>query len=245
MTTPLLIQFLLCPIVLVSLLWVTAPYGRHFQPGWGPCLPNRLAWFVMELPAVVVIAALVLADPAGRTAIAWVPLLLWQCHYAYRTVLFPALMRASGKTFPLLLVGFAVAFNVLNGYNNAGALLANASAGSPLLTAHFWAGTAIFTAGFALHTHSDGIIRGLRRSGESGYRVPRGGMFRWVSSPHYLGEIIQWSGWAILTWSLAGLAFALFTVCNLAPRAIANHAWYRDRFPDYPGERRILVPGVF
>ena len=48
-----------------------------------------------------------------------------------------------------------------------------------------------------------------------------------------------------MTWSLAGLAFALFTACNLAPRAIANHRWYRQQFPDYPPRRRILVPGIF
>ncbi len=144
-----------------------------------------------------------------------------------------------------MLVLFAVAFNVLNGYNNATGLLASASAGASLFTPHFWVGTGIFAAGFVMHAHSDHIIRRLRKPGESGYRVPEGGMFRWVGSPHYLGEIIQWSGWAILTWSLAGLAFALFTFCNLAPRAIANHAWYRDRFPDYPGERRILIPGIF
>jgi steroid 5-alpha reductase family enzyme len=110
---------------------------------------------------------------------------------------------------------------------------------------HFVLGMLVFVAGFLLHVHSDRIIRNLRRPGEAGYRIPQGGMFRWVSSPHYLGEIIQWTGWAILTWSWAGVAFALFTFCNLAPRAISNHRWYRERFAEYPDRRRILVPGLF
>ena len=225
MPLPLLIQFLLCPTVLIALLWVSAPYGRHHRPGWGPVLANRSAWFWMELPAVLVIAALVLSRPETQTPVVWIPLLLWEIHYLYRTLLFPALMRPGERSFPALLVLFAVAFNVLNGYNNAEALIAAGATGAPFPTTHFLAGTAVFTAGFVLHVHADHVIRNLRRPGETGYRIPHGGGFRWVSSPHYLGEIIQWTGWAILTWSAAGLAFALFTFCNLAPRALSNHRW--------------------
>jgi len=58
----------------------------------------------------------------------------------------------------------------------------------------------------------------------------------------YLGEIVEWTGWAVATWSLAGLAFALYTAANLAPRALSHHAWYRARFPEYPPSRRALVP---
>jgi 3-oxo-5-alpha-steroid 4-dehydrogenase 1 len=177
--------------------------------------------------------------------VAWVPLLFWCGHYAYRTFVFPALMRPSNRTFPAQLVLFAIAFNVLNGWNNAAALQENAAHGTPLLTYHFGAGGMIFVVGFAMHAHSDAIIRGLRPPGGSGYRVPIGGLFRWVGSPQYLGEIVQWTGWAIMTWSLAGLAFALFTFCNLAPRALSNHRWYREKFPDYPPNRKALIPGVF
>ena len=48
-----------------------------------------------------------------------------------------------------------------------------------------------------------------------------------------------------MTWSLAGLAFVLFTFCNLAPRALANHRWYRERFADDPPERKVLLPGIY
>jgi len=240
-----LIQFLLCPLVLASLLWVTAPYGRHYRSGWGPRLPNRTAWMLMELPALLVISTLVLLSPVHNQPQAWIPLCFWAFHYSYRTFIFPALMQPSEKTFPALLVIFAIAFNSLNGYNNAAALIGAGEHPTPLLSAHFLIGTAIFLAGFILHFHADRTIRRLRQPGETVYRVPNGGLFRWVSSPNYLGEIIQWTGWAVMTWSLAGLAFALFTFCNLAPRAISNDRWYRKHFADYPAERRILVPGIF
>lgn len=245
MSVPLLTQFILCPIVLLSLLLTTAPYGRHHRSGWGPCLPARGAWFLMELPALLVVPGLVLNSPVREVAAAWLPALLWFLHYGYRTLVFPALMRTSGRTFPALLVGFAIGFNLLNGYNNGTALIANGHAGASTSSIHFLAGALIFGVGFAVHCQADHVIRTLRKPGESGYRVPRGGLFRWVSSPQYLGEIIQWTGWAIMTWSLAGLAFALFTACNLAPRAISNHRWYQERFTDYPADRKILIPRIF
>lgn len=245
MNLPLLIQFLLCPVVLVSLLWTTAPYGRHYRPGWGPVLPARRAWFLMELPALLLLPGIVFSSTVSDIPAAWIPASLWATHYAYRTLLFPALMRPSGKTFPALLVGFAIAFNLLNGYNNGSALIAAGLQGAAVSAPHFLGGAVLLVSGFAIHFHADRTIRRLRKPGESCYGIPRGGMFRWVTSPHYLGEILQWVGWAILTWSLAGLAFALFTACNLLPRAISNHRWYRQQFADYPRERRVLVPYLF
>ena len=70
-------------------------------------------------------------------------------------------------------------------------------------------------------------------------------MYRWISCPNYFGEIIEWIGWAIATWSLAGLAFALWTAANLVPRAYSHHQWYRESFTDYPPERKALVPRLW
>jgi 3-oxo-5-alpha-steroid 4-dehydrogenase 1 len=69
-------------------------------------------------------------------------------------------------------------------------------------------------------------------------------MFRYVSSANYTGEIILWCGWAMMSWTLAGLTFAIFTISNLAPRALSHHRWYRDTFPDYPKDRKALIPGL-
>jgi 3-oxo-5-alpha-steroid 4-dehydrogenase 1 len=240
-----LLQFLLCPLVLISLVRITAPYGRHFVSGWGPAMPNRLAWFAMELPALVVIGLCLVMSGEKLTPIALVPWMMWSFHYGYRTFVFPALMRPSGKSFPILLVFFAVAFNTLNGFNNSQALVANVQQDSGLLSFNFLLGCVLFVAGFCLHFQSDRIIRNLRTDDFSGYRIPQGGWFRWISNPNYLGEMIQWAGWAILTWSWAGLAFAIFTLCNLAPRAIANHHWYLEKFPNYPTQRKVLIPGIY
>ena len=80
------------------------------------------------------------------------------------------------------------------------------------------------------------MLRTLRAPGERGYKIPRGGLYRFVSAPNYFGELVEWSGFALAAWSPAALVFVVWTAANLAPRAWANHRWYRRTFPDYPPE---------
>ena len=40
-------------VVLIVLQLVSAPYGRYSRDGWGPKIGNRLAWFVQEIPALL------------------------------------------------------------------------------------------------------------------------------------------------------------------------------------------------
>ena len=44
-----------------ALFFVSAPYGKHSRPGWGPRLSSKLAWIVMETPAVLVPPGMLLA----------------------------------------------------------------------------------------------------------------------------------------------------------------------------------------
>ncbi len=106
-------------------------------------------------------------------------------------------------------------------------------------------GVVLFLAGFAVNQHSDAILRRLRAPGDTGYRIPRGGGFGLVSCPNYSGELVEWLGWAILTWSPAGLVFFLWTAANLVPRARSHHRWYHEHFPDYPLERTSVVPFLY
>ena len=84
----------------------------------------------------------------------------------------------------------------------------------------------------------------MRAGSPQEYLIPQGWLFRFISSPHYFGEIIEWGGWALATWSIPGLAFFIFTFANLFPRAIASHKWYRETFKDYPADRKAVVPFI-
>ena len=96
-----------------------------------------------------------------------------------------------------------------------------------------------------INIHSDNILFSLRKKRKSGYKIPYGGLFKWISCPNYFGEIIEWVGWAIATWSLAGLSFAVWVIANLVPRSRSNHQWYIENFEKYPKDRKILIPKIW
>ncbi len=235
----------LAAVTFAALLRVSAPYGRHARPGFGPTLPARAGWLLMESPALVWFSAVTLAGRHRGEAAPLALAVLWLAHYLHRGVVHPLRMRAAGKRMPLLVAALGFGFQVLNGWLNARWIshlgdYPAAWLGDP----RFLGGAALYASGFAVNRAADRRLVRLRAPGEGGYRIPRGGLFERVSCPNYLGEIAQWAGWALATWSLAGLAFAACTFANLAPRALAHHRWYRERFPDYPRERRALVPWV-
>ncbi len=84
----------------------------------------------------------------------------------------------------------------------------------------------------------------LAKNSDGGYKIPKEGLYKYISNPNYLGEIIEWLGWAILTWSVSGLVFFFWTIFNLLPRAISNHKWYKEKFQDFPKERKIIIPKI-
>jgi hypothetical protein len=227
-------------------LRTTAPYGRHTRTDWGPSIPNRLGWFLMELVSLVVFAGLVLAGPGDKTAPIWVFFALWTAHYVNRSLIYPWRTRTQGKTMPLAIVGSAAAFNIVNAGLN-GLYLGWSGANYPLSwlgDPRFIAGLLIFLAGAAINIWSDNRLISLRSGGQQGYTIPRGGLFERVSCPNLMGEIIQWSGFALMCWNLPALSFAVWTAANLVPRALSHHAWYRRTFPDYPAGRRAVIPGL-
>jgi len=237
-----LLELGLAVVTFVALQFIVAPYGRHGRSGWGPTVPARVGWIVMETPATLLFLGVYLTGERRAEVVPLVLLVLWQSHYLWRAFGYPFRLRASGR-MPISLMAMAIAFNSLNAYINARWISAVGHyATSWLLDPRFLVGVALFVGGYALNHASDHTLRTLRRPGETGYRIPYGGGYRWVSSPNYLGEIVEWFGWALATWSLPGLAFALYTTANLAPRAMANHQWYRSTFADYPARRRALVP---
>jgi 3-oxo-5-alpha-steroid 4-dehydrogenase 1 len=230
------------PVTFVALTRVTAPYGRHARDGFGPRVGARLGWVVMESPAVLVTGW---AYALGEHRADLVPLVLlgvWLSHYLHRAFVYPWSLRPSGG-MPVLVVGLGALFNVVNGWLNGRWL----SSLGDYPDAWLWRpatglGLATFAAGWLLNRSADRVLRSLRAPGETGYRVPRGGPYEWVSCPNYLGELVEWAGWALATASPAGVAFFLYTAANLVPRAASHHRWYRETFPDYPPGRKALVP---
>lgn len=238
--------FGLAAITFLALQLVVAPYGRHTRGGWGPQIPSTWGWVIMEAPASLAFLGFYLTGEHRAEAAPLALLAMWQLHYVNRAFIYPFRRRGGEKPMPLAIAGMAIAFNFANTYLNARWIshFAHYSAGW-LGSTRFLVGVALFLVGFAINQQSDEILRTLRAPGEQGYKIPRGGLYRFVSMPNYFGELVEWSGFALAAWSPAGLVFVVWTAANLAPRAWANHRWYRRTFPDYPTGRRALVPFLF
>lgn len=227
-------------------LRTTAPYGRHARTGWGPMIPNQIGWFLMELVSLVVFAGLFLAGPNEKTAPMWVFFALWTAHYVNRSLVFPWRTHTQGKSMPLAIAASAAAFNVVNAGLNGlylgwfGEVYPTAWLADP----RFIVGLAVFLAGATINLWSDNRLIGLRADGRQGYSIPRGGLFERVSCPNHMGEIVEWWGFALMCWNLPALSFAVWTAANLIPRAVSHHTWYRRTFPDYPTQRRAVIPAI-
>lgn len=240
----------LAAVVFVALQYVSAGYGMMYTRRWGPTVGNRAGWVLMEAPAFAAMLALWLCSGRRAEAAPAVMALLFLVHYFQRSFIFPLLIKGKGR-MPLAIIAMGVAFNVINTYMIGGWIFYVAPAGtypaSWLLSPQFIAGAAVFAAGMAINIQSDNIVRHLRRPGDTRHYIPRGGMYRYVASANYFGEFVEWTGYAILTWSLGGLAFAVWTFANLAPRAKALHRRYAAEFgSEYTSlGRRYIIPFIY
>lgn len=239
--------FVLAAIVFISLFFFAAPYGRHSRKGWGPALNNTSGWVIMEMGAPLLFAACFVMGNRPVPIVSFVFLGIWEAHYVHRAFIYPFTIRGSAKRMSITVIVLGFFFNMVNGYINGRYLFTFATGYGTgwFVDPRFIAGVTLIACGFVINRQADTILRNLRKAGETGYQIPYGSLYRWVSCPNYLGEILIWAGWAAATWSLPGLAFAVWTFANLAPRARSNHRWYRKHFPDYPAERKALIPGLW
>jgi steroid 5-alpha reductase family enzyme len=170
----------------------------------------------------------------------WVLCGVFSLHYLHRSFIFPFRLRTKGKTMPVLIMASAMLFNLVNG-SVLGWDLSRADR-EVVNGWSFGLGVLLFLLGFALNYAADSRLISLRKPGETGYKIPEGLLFRYISCPNLLGEIVEWGGFALMCGSLAGLSFWVWTMANLLPRALAHHRWYRQRFPEYPSERKAIFP---
>jgi hypothetical protein len=252
----------------------TAPYGRYStDKGWGPLVPAKLAWFIMESPNLFMpwlIAHFYLGHYSKLitvvtdTRLANGPLLLFYLfHYIHRDIIYP-FVRINGahhKPMPASVMMLAFAYCLWNGAVQSLALLVvHHYPASHLLSWPFGVGFVVYVVGFLINVKSDSTLLSLKAAASSAkkgdgddrkqvsdrYRIPTGGAFEYVSAANYFGEIVEWTGFAIACGgTLHAAAFALYTFSNLAPRAHAHHAWYKNSFPGYPARRKAIIPFVW
>jgi 3-oxo-5-alpha-steroid 4-dehydrogenase 1 len=240
-------------VVVFFISWfLPSPYGRFSSTRYGVNLSPRLGWFLMELPATLSFLYFYARGPRRAEVVPLVFLAMWLIHYANRGFLFPLRMRVARNdrgSFSLMVIVVGWGVTSLHGYFHASFFTRFGTQYTIdwLRDPRFLCGLVIYYTCFALNVHSDAIIRRLRtreeiEAGIKNYRIPEGGLFRWVTSPSYLTELGAWAGFALCTWSLAGVFVLVISLGNLVPRAFATQRWYRARFAEYPRDRKALIP---
>jgi 3-oxo-5-alpha-steroid 4-dehydrogenase 1 len=224
-----------------------ASYGRHHSENtFFPTINGKLGWMVQELvsPIFVWLYYQAYKEPAPTISKGSVLLMSWLVHYTNRAV-YSVIVSPGMTSTRIDTVIMAILFNIVT---PAWCAHDFAKETSPLpLTLQTLLGLTIFFFGMAMNISSDAHLRTLRRRrGKTGeYVLPEWGLYRYIVSPNYLGEMIEWTGFAILLGRLSGWVFLLWTVCNLAPRARSHLKWYRERFGDRVGDRSGIIPGVY
>lgn len=239
---------LIAVVVFVALYYVEAGYGMLFDRKWGPSVNNRLAWVLMEAPVFLVMLGFWFCSPRRFETVPLLFFLFFESHYFRRAFIFPLRIRTQSR-MPLSIMSMGILFNLLNGmiqgewifYLAPGGMYTTQWLGTP----QFIMGTVLFFTGMGVNIHSDRVVRSLRRPGDNAHYLPQKGMFRYVTAGHYFGEIVEWTGFALLTWSWSGAVFALWTCANLIPRAASIHRKYRDMFGDEVGSRKRVIPFIY
>lgn len=244
----LLIMSGIAAVVFVALYFLKAGYGMFRDSRWGISLNNKVAWVLMEAPVFIVMALLWWGSERRFEAAPLVIFLLFELHYFQRSFVFPFLMKGKSR-MPVSIMLMGVVFNVLNGFMQGEWLFYLAPADRYttewLTTPPFIIGTLIFFTGMVINWHSDNVIRHLRQPGDTRHYLPQKGLYRYVTSANYFGELVEWTGFAILTWSAAGAVFAWWTFANLVPRANAIYHRYQQEFGTQMGKRKRIFPFLY
>ena len=222
---------------------IKAPYGRHSSQQWGPMISNKWGWFLMELPALILMPLIALLGSSEKNEVSYFLIGIWVLHYTNRTLIFPFKLKTKNKKMPIIIVGSAVFFNGVNGFLNGYFLGYMQPELFDPTSIHVVLGVLVFFTGMAVNRWADRSLIALREK-KQGYEVPKGGLFEYISCPNHFGEIIEWFGFAIIAWNLPAFTFAIWTFCNLSPRSLNHHEWYQDKFDDYPKNRKAVVPYI-
>lgn len=204
---------------------------------------------MMEAPVFIVMLYMWASNGASTALPSFLAFLLFELHYFQRSFIFPMLMKGKSR-MPIAIMLMGITFNVINGlligtslfvfppslFNEGIAYLAHPTA---IL------GIAIFFVGMAINLHSDHVIRHLRQPGDTRHYLPQKGFYRYVTSANYFGELVEWTGFALLCSTPAAWLFVVWTAANLIPRAAAIHRHYREEFGEAVGTRKRVIPFVY
>jgi hypothetical protein len=207
-----------------------------FRPASG--ISTRTGMVILysaPLIALVISALPYLSNPTNIQLLVFTSVFI---HFAKRVLESLFLHKYSGP------VGIFTTLMIASFYSFAAFLIGYLNR-TPLQTMDAWSylGIVLFAVGIIGNFNQHKALADLRKDSME-YKIPHGGLFEYVVCPHYLFEIIAWTGIFLLSRHLGAFLVLAFIIAYLSARSLRTLAWYRERFNNFPADRKGIFPFV-
>lgn len=231
-------------IMMLFFAFFSMPYGKNYTRGkaWLKIEVNdRLAYLLANIPGPIIYIMLKVLWPRGQ--LFEISSILYISYYIHRAIIYPFFRHKQSKPWPLESLLYFAITNFLEG-SIAARIQVFETKNFPIILqlpcALAFIALAIVTG------YYDYYICSLRTHNDSGYRIPTGTLFKYVSGPNYLTELLMWCVYMLfVSFNMQGCAFGMWLLVNITGRAEATHAWYQSFFKSkYPQDRTAYIPFV-
>jgi steroid 5-alpha-reductase/3-oxo-5-alpha-steroid 4-dehydrogenase 1 len=242
-----LLQVCLCISIamLVFVIFYQIPYGKSYTKGQARLkveLRDRVSVIGVNLPGLIVFAYAQLYYPNGR--LLDIPSLLFIGHYVHRALVYPWFRKPQSKVWPLESFLYYLVSNFMLATIAARGVIFGGVRPPIIVQLPLAAGFIACAVGAGLHDYK---LCALRKAGDTGYQVPHGLLFKWLSGPNYALELVQWALYLpFLPTGFLMATFAIWLMANITGRAEAVHDAYTKKLfkNKYPEDRCPYIPFV-
>jgi len=205
-------------------------------------VPTQVGMLILYSPAALWAAWVLISGGYGSDSRGTVAALLILVHFVKRDLECLFVHKYSGSmplTTGLFISVFYSGVSYVVCYYGSRTPAANLS-GFMLLV-----GLVMFVVGLAGNYYHHNLLANLRKPGEKGYKIPAGGGFEYVATPHYFFELIGWYGVAFATQHVIAMLVAMAMTAYLGERAVAQTEWNVSKLDGYPKDRKHILPFLF
>jgi hypothetical protein len=213
------------------------PYGK-FRTGAG--VNSRAGWALTYATPVFVYIALWVEGGLPQTPYHLAVFGAFLLHFV-RRIFEVSFANSYSRPTPLRALVF-IAF-LYSGVGASCGFFQVRTFGQPISQPIFIIGVLTFAFGEVFNGYHHWLLARLRPLGVRIYTVPRRGLFGWVACAHYLGEILSFVGYAMMSNLLPVWGNAVVVTAYLSARANSTLNWYRREMPlQIPSGWRRLIP---
>ncbi|KAI5064531.1 hypothetical protein GOP47_0021201, partial [Adiantum capillus-veneris] len=227
-----------------------------FAKAAGLTWPSRVGMAVMYLPSFLLPSAFLLLKlshsrllPSACTTRLLLTSSALSLHFFKRVLEVLFVHKYSGSMEVKMSILISGAYATATGVILYAQQLAAESNQEPPIDLMKW-GVGVFVVGITGNFYHHYLLATLRSekkpsNGASQYKIPQGGLFRWVVCPHYLCESIGFFGVAMIAQTFIALLTAVGMSASLCARSYKTKEWYLKKIDGFPAHRKPFFPFLF